>query len=53
MLPPLMLLLERLLLVPLAIGPPFAPAPFMSWLFMVDPVEPRVPVELPLLLGLE
>lgn len=48
-----MLLLERPLLVPLAIGPPFAPAPFISWLFMLDPVEPRVLVELPLVLGLE
>jgi hypothetical protein len=59
MLPPLMLLLEPLvlldrpLLVPLAIGPPFAPAPFMSWLFMLDPAEPRVLVELPLVPGLE
>jgi hypothetical protein len=26
---PLMLLLDGLLLVPLAMGPPFAPAPFM------------------------
>ena len=49
--PPLMLL--RPLLIPLAIGPPFAPAPFMSWLFMLEPVEPRVVLELPLVLGLE
>jgi hypothetical protein len=48
-----MLPLERLLLVPLAIGPPFAPAPFISWLFMVDPDEPPVLVELPLGLGFE
>jgi hypothetical protein len=30
MLLPLMLLLERPVLVPLAMGPPFAPAPFIS-----------------------
>jgi hypothetical protein len=48
-----MLLFEPPLLVPPAIGPPFAPAPFMSWLFMLDPADPRVLVELPLVLGLE
>jgi hypothetical protein len=53
MLLPLMLLVERPLLVPPAIGPPFAPAPFISWLFMLDPAEPRVLLELPLVLGLE
>jgi hypothetical protein len=47
------MLLDGLLPDPLAIGPPFAPAPFMSWLFMLDPDEPRVVVELPLVLGLE
>jgi hypothetical protein len=35
-----MLLLDRLPLVPLAIGPPFAPEPFISERFMLDPLEP-------------